>query len=385
MYGVLMMAGLIIGIASVTVIIDIGQGAKKSVVERMSRMGFGADAIYIRAGSGRMFRRRGGRPTTLKMNDVFDIASFTFVDYVSPHRSSRSQQFIYKNRSVESSLRGVTPEWLISRNRRAISGRAIEAADVRSLARVAVLGQTVVRNIFGELDPVGRVIRIGKTYFTVVGVLAPLGTTSYGRDRDDLAIIPLTTMLRRVLNSDYLSAIKVHLTSTEMIPLGVKAIRERLRKNHKLPPPAEDDFRMITADELLGFILEQSRSMLLMLTLIACISLFVSGIVIMNIMLVSVGERRQEIGVRRAVGAKRRDITIQFLLESVLISLFGGLMGLLLGQVLSPVISKAFEMPTAPSLLAVALSLGFASAVGLFFGIVPARRAAQFSPVEALR
>jgi putative ABC transport system permease protein len=384
MYAVLMMIGLIIGISSVTVIIDIGQGARVQVVEMMTRFGFGADSFMIRAGAGRMFRRRGSRPTTMKMKDVDSIRQFTFAKYVVPHRMVRGKRFIYGRTSTDSALIGTSHDFAAARDWKVKAGRFINQQDERRKARVVVLGTTVVRNLFGSQDPLGRSIRIGPVFFRVIGVMESMGSTPRGWDRDDIALAPVTTVLRRVLNSDYVNMIKVNLTSPEVVHQAIEAVKKILRKNHKLAAGVPDDFTIITADELLNWITRQSRAMVMMLALIAGISLFVSGIVIMNIMLVSVAERKQEIGVRRAVGAKRRDIMAQFVLESLFVSLAGGILGIALGQGISRLLNTVFGLPTAPSIIAVVLALSFAGAVGLFFGIFPARRAAQLSPVEAV-
>jgi len=384
MYAVLMMIGLIIGISSVTVIIDIGQGARVQVVEMMSRFGFGADSFMIRAGAGKLFRRRGSRPTTMKLRDIDSIRQFTFAKYVVPHRMIRGKRFIYGRTSTDSALIGTSHEYPLSRDWKLKAGRFFTQAEDRYKARVVVLGTTVVRNLFGDKDPLGRSIRIGPVFFRVIGIMESMGSTPGGWDRDDIALAPISTVLRRIVNSDYISMIKVNLNSSEVAHQAIEAVKKVLRKNHKLAKGVPDDFTIITADELLNFITRQSRAMVLMLALIAGISLFVSGIVIMNIMLVSVSERKQEIGIRRSVGAKRRDIMVQFVLESLFVSMAGGVLGIVLGQVISRLLNTVFGLPTAPSILAVALAMSFAGAVGLFFGIFPARRAAQLSPVEAV-
>lgn len=385
MYALLMMIGLVIGIASVSVIIDIGQGARAAVIEHMTQLGFGADSLMIRAGSGRMFRRRGPRPTTLKMVDVEAIRMFTFVKEVVPHRRVRGQRFIYGRKSTDSFFVGTSPAFQSSRLWSMHSGRFFDDEDMRTKARVLVVGATLSKNLFGDLDPVGRIVRVGKVSFKIIGLLQRHGATAGGRDRDDMGVAPLTTVLRRIVNSDYLDVLKVDLTSPKMVPVAKKAISALLRKSHKLAAGVPDDFTIISADEILAHITRQGRTMVIMLALIAGISLFVSGIVIMNIMLVSVSERRQEIGIRRAVGATRLDIMTQFVLESILVSLAGGLLGIVLGQVVSRTLTAVLGLPTALSILSLALSLGFASTVGLTFGIVPAWRAAQLSPVEACR
>jgi ABC-type antimicrobial peptide transport system permease subunit len=384
MNAALMMIGLIIGIASVTVIIDIGQGARHQVRERMTELGFGANSFIIHPGAPRFRRRRGPRPTTMKMRDVIAVRKFTFVTHVVPHRRVRDKTFIYRGAATDSRLVGSTPEFTTCRNWALKAGRFFTSHDVRHKARVLVLGTTLARNLFGRADPLGRFVRVGKVYFRVIGVLKKVGSTPRGRDRDDVGVAPITTVLRRILNSDYVDMIKINLKTPEMVPMAVKTVGRVLRRLHKIPRGVPDDFHFHTADELLDRITRQSRAMVMMLALIAGISLFVSGIVIMNIMLVGVAERKQEIGVRRAVGACRGDIMIQFVLESLFISLAGGALGLVLGQVVSRLLTVLLGVPTAPSVTAVILALSVALVVGLVFGVFPARRAAQLSPVEAV-
>jgi putative ABC transport system permease protein len=384
MHAGLMMIGLIIGIASVTVIIDIGQGARQQVLERMNELGFGANSFIIHPGAPTFRRRRAQRPTSMKMRDVTAIRQFTFVTHVVPHRRVRGKTFIYRRTATDSRLSGSTPGFTIARNWELKAGRFFTAQEVRRKARVLVLGTTLARNLFGGTDPLGRFVRVGKVYFRVIGVLKHKGSTPRGTDRDDIGVAPITTVLRRVLNSDYIDMIKVNVRSPDLVPLAVKSVEKVLRRLHKVPKGVPDDFHFHTADELLDRITRQSRSMVLMLALIAGISLFVSGIVIMNIMLVSVAERKQEIGVRRAVGANRRDIMIQFVFEAVIVSLAGGISGFLLGQAVSQLLTEVLAVPTAPSVTAVVLAMSFATAVGLIFGVFPARRAAQLSPVEAI-
>ncbi len=384
MHAGLMMVGLIIGIASVTVIIEIGQGARQEVLERMNELGFGANSFIIQPGIPNFRRRRGPRPTTMKMRDVAAVRQFTFVTHAVPHRRVRGKMFIYRRTATDSRLSGSTPEFTMVRNWGLKAGRFFTPREVRRKARVLVLGTTLARNLFGGTDPLGRFVRVGKVYFRVIGVLEPKGSTPRGHDRDDIGVAPITTVLRRVLNSDYIDMIKVNVRSPDVVPLAVKSVEKVLRRIHKVPPGVPDDFHFHTADELLDRITRQSRAMVMMLALIAAISLFVSGIVIMNIMLVSVSERKQEIGVRRAVGACRRDILIQFVLEAMIVSLAGGISGFALGQAVSRLLTAVLEVPTAPSVTAVVLAISFAAVVGLIFGVVPARRAAQLSPVEAV-
>ncbi len=385
-YALLMMIGLIIGIASLTVIQEIGHGARVRVQGIMESFGFGADAFYISAGGGRLGRRHGLKRTiNLTPQDVEEIRRLEGVAMVVPHKGVARTKISAGGKHMTSRLMGVTPNWVTIRNLGLSQGRFITQEDEDRRARVAVLGATPVRELFGGKSPLGKRIRIGNTPFLVVGVLQPLGGSRRGRDRDDRVMVPLATAVKRLSRSDNYSGMRVNLSDPDQREQVVQETTQLLRRLHKLPEGVPDDFLIVTPDELLDLITRQSRAMVAMLSFISAVSLFVSGIVIMNIMLVAVSERSYEIGVRRAVGARRRDILGQILMESTLVALAGGLCGLGLGFVLSWLATLLLEVPTAFSPLGFAWAVGFSAAVGLVFGLAPAKKAAGLTPVEALR
>ena len=384
-YAALMMIGLIIGIASLTVIHQIGQGAQEAVSARMAAMGFGADAFYISSGGGRLGVRHGmSRAMTLTPADAEDIRRLDGVAQVVPHKSLVRPQVTVGSSHTNTRVLGAPPGWNTSRNWAMLQGRFISRTDNSQSARVAVLGTTVARELFGEADPVGKRIRIGRTPFIVIGVLESKGSSGH-RDRDDMILLPLSTATKRMSRDDKLSGIRVNMSDASRVEEITAEVTDILRKNHALAAGVPDDFLIITPDELMKLQTRQSRSLVVMLTFVSAVSLFVSGVVIMNIMLVAVSERSYEIGVRRAVGARRRDILYQILMESLMVAAAGGVCGLLLGLLLAYLATLLLNIPTAFSPLGFLWALGFSAAVGLFFGVAPAKKAAGLNPVEALR
>eukprot|EP01022_Parablepharisma_sp_SALTPOND_P019541 TRINITY_DN33549_c0_g5_i1.p1 TRINITY_DN33549_c0_g5~~TRINITY_DN33549_c0_g5_i1.p1 ORF type:complete len:381 (+),score=145.29 TRINITY_DN33549_c0_g5_i1:1206-2348(+) len=380
-----MMIGLIIGIASLTVIHEIGQGAQQMVTDRMASMGFGADAFYISAGGGKLGVRHGMKRTqTLTPEDAEAIARLDGIDTVVPHKNVARTQVSAGGRHTNTRVRGTPPGWAAARRWEVMRGRFVNLRDLVTYNRVAVLGTTVVRELFGETNPVGKRIRIGRTPFTVVGVMESKGSMGH-RDRDDFVIVPFTTATKRLARDDKVSGMRVMLADPGRLEEIKQEVTEVLRSRHKLAEGVPDDFLIITPEELMRFITRQSRSLVAMLTFISAVSLFVSGVVIMNIMLVAVSERSYEIGVRRAVGARRRDIMYQVLMESLMVAAAGGLCGLALGVLLSYLANLLLNIPTAFSPLGFLWALGFSAGVGLLFGLAPARKAALLRPVEALR
>ncbi len=387
-YALLMMIGLVIGISSVTVIYEMGEGVRHRVVGMMSNMGFGADAFFIAAGGGRLgFRRRSAASApNLTAEDVAAIARLDNTAYVVPQVNLRGERISHQDRHTMSRVWGVPPEYAPSRRWDMHAGRFLIPRDEQLKRRVAVLGFTTAQELFGEQSALGRQIRLGSVPLTVVGVLAPKGGVGgSGRHRDDRVLVPMSTAQRRLSKQDKINAVRVNLHDPERRPETVAEVAELLRQRHRLAPGVPDDFTIITPEALVTLITRQSRSMVVMLTFISAVSLFVSGIVIMNIMLVAVSERAHEIGVRRAVGARRADIMGQVLCESVLVALAGGVCGLGLGLLLSRALSAALDVPTAFSAPGFALSFLFSAGVGLVFGVFPARKAANLAPVEALR
>lgn len=384
-YAALMMIGLIIGIASLTVIHQIGQGAQERVSASMASMGFGADAFYISSGGGRLGVRHGmKRAMTLTPEDAEAIRRLDGVAQVVPHKSLVRTQITAGNNHTNTRVLGAPPGWDTARKWAVLQGRFISRTDNSQNARVAVLGTTVRRELFSDANPVGKRIRIGRTPFIVIGVLESKGSSGH-RDRDDMILLPLSTATKRMSRDDKLSGMRVTMTDAARVEEIKTEVTNVLRENHSLGPGVPDDFLIITPDELMKLITKQSRSLVAMLTFVSAVSLFVSGVVIMNIMLVAVSERSYEIGVRRAVGARRRDILYQILMESLMVSAAGGICGLLLGVLLSYLATLLLNIPTAFSPSGFLWALGFSAAVGLFFGVAPAKKAAGLNPVEALR
>ncbi|MCB2190242.1 MAG: ABC transporter permease [Deltaproteobacteria bacterium] len=384
-YSALMMIGLIIGIASLTVIHQIGQGAQREVSARMASMGFGADAFYISPGGGRLGVRHGMKRTmTLTPQDAAAISRVEGVAQVVPHKNISRTQVAAGGNNTITRVRGTPPSWAAARNWPILYGRFITANDIRQNTRVAVLGTTVMGELFGDTNPLGKRIRVGRTPFVVVGVLESKGSSGWN-DRDDMVVIPMSTALNRLSRNDKISGMRVHMTDTSQAARIKAEVTALLRERHSLGAGVPDDFLIITPEELMKLYTRQSRSLVAMLTFVGAVSLFVSGVVIMNIMLVAVSERAYEIGVRRAVGARRRDILYQIFMESLIVAAIGGLCGLLVGQLLSYLATWLLAIPTAFSPTGFLWALGFSAGVGLLFGVAPAKKAADLNPVEALR
>jgi putative ABC transport system permease protein len=386
LYALLMMAGLIIGIAAVTVIYEMGEGVRAQVQGFMQNMGFGADAFYVRSGGGVLgFRHGRSRTLTLTLDDVADLGRISGVTMVVPHQAIRGKDVTHQGKHTSTRILATTPDYSTARLWPVKSGRFIDHRDVENRSRVAVIGGTTALELFPGKSPLGQTIRVGKVPVTVIGVLASKGASPRGHDRDDRIIMPLSTAQRRISGEDKLSGIRVNLARDADKDMVVAEAKNLLRYRHKLVPQAPDDFMIITPEALLEMITRQSRAMVLMLTMISGVSLLVAGIVIMNIMLVTVTERAREIGVRRALGARRRDVMAQFLMEAIIVALAGGACGLGLGLALSRAVTWALDLPTSFSLQGFAVSFGFSAAVGLIFGLLPARRAALLPPLETLR
>ncbi len=382
LYALLMMAGLIIGTSSVTVIYEIGQGVRQQVMGMMASMGFGADALFITSGSHRVSFRRATR--TLTLQDVEELRRLDNVAALTPHLSLSRERLSLGGRHTSASITGTTSEFAVSSNWEVARGRFLSPEDQQHRRLVVVLGHNTAAELFAEENPLGRQLRVGKVLMEVIGVLqAKGGGGGGGHRRDDLVLTPLSTAMRRLSKEDKISGLRVNLADPGESARTVTEISELLRARHRLAPGMPDDFQILTPDYLVGMITKQSQTMVRLLTFISVVSLFVAGLVIMNIMLVTVSERTQEIGVRRALGARRRDILLQIFFETLLVAFVGGACGMLLGQALSWLVRLTLAVPTAFSAWGMLLSLLFSAAVGLLFGLIPARKAAALSPVES--
>ncbi len=381
---VLMMLGIIIGIASLTVIVAIGEGAKTQVLERISQFGFGSEAIYIGAGAGKVFSHRRKKATSLTMEDADVLRELENVKLIAPYQGKR-MRVIYKKESSHIRINGITPEWFTARNWKVSDGDPISVEDVMNMSKVCLIGATPRKKLFKDEDPIGKFLRINRVYFKVIGLLEEKGVTQSGYDPDDRMVIPLSTSARRLFRQTHLSSLRIQMQNPAQAKETIEQIRSILRERHHLSPTAEDDFRIITPDVLMKWITKSKQTFTIMLGLISTISLLVSGIVIMNIMLVSVNERIKEIGIKRSFGARKSDTLLQFLMESTFISLAGGMLGLVLGAAISISISAFTKMSASINGVSFVLAFIFSVTVGILFGIQPARKATLMNPVQALK
>ncbi len=384
----LTMLGIIIGVGAVIAMIAIGSGAKARIQEQIASMG--SNLLIVLSGSATSggMRWGSGSVPTLTVEDAKDIASeLSAVKYAAPVLQGVTQ-VVFGNQNWSTVTIGSTPEALLIRDWPVTSGRSLTQADVDGAAKVCLLGNTVVENLFGEMDPIGQVVRIKKFPFTVIGVLSDKGQTTWGQDQDDVIYVPLTTGQRLLFGQQFpgmVRSISVQATGPDTTKLAEDQITQLLRQRHRIRANQENDFSVRNLTEAFSTAEESAKVMSILLGAIASISLLVGGIGIMNIMLVSVTERTREIGIRMAVGARGRDILYQFLIEALVLSLIGGIVGLLLGVGASQLISYSFKWPTLISPQSLLLSFSFAGGVGIFFGFYPARKAAQLDPIEALR
>ncbi|MBI4270054.1 MAG: ABC transporter permease [Candidatus Rokubacteria bacterium] len=384
------MLGIVIGVGAVIAMVAVGAGAQARVAEQIQSLG--SNLIIVLSGSTTSGGIRLGHGTqlTITEDDATAIAREVPAVQAAAPSMRGSAQVVFGNLNWSTVIQGVTPEYAEAREWPVITGRGVSPEDLDGAVKVAVLGQTTAENLFGDAPPEGQIIRIKKVPFTVVGVLARKGQSSWGQDQDDIILIPLSTAKKKVLgasqaNPRAVGAISIKIRVGEDMAEAESQIRGLLRQRHRLQPYQDDDFWLRNLSEILQTQEESSRVMTYLLAAIASVSLLVGGIGIMNIMLVSVTERTREIGLRMAVGARRRDILAQFLVEAVTLSLIGGTIGIALGLGGSEAISRLAAWRTLIPLDAVALAFGFAAAIGIFFGFYPARKAASLDPIEALR
>jgi putative ABC transport system permease protein len=378
----LTMLGIIIGVGAVIAMIAIGSGAKARIQEQIASMG--SNLLIVLSGSATSggFRWGSGSVPTLTVEDAKAIASeLSAVKYAAPVLQGITQ-VVYGNQNWSTITFASTPEVLLIRDWPVVKGRTLIQSDVDGAAKVCLLGQTVVENLFGDLDPVGQVVRIKKFPFTVIGVLSMKGQTTWGQDQDDVVYVPLTTGQRLLFGQQFpgmVRSISVQATGPDTMNLAEEQITQVLRQRHRIRANQDNDFTVRNLTEAFSTAEESARVMSLLLGAIASISLLVGGIGIMNI------ERTREIGIRMAVGARGRDILYQFLIEALVLSLIGGLIGIVVGVGASKLVSQFFKWPTLISINALLLSFSFAGGVGIFFGFYPAQKAAKLDPIEALR
>lgn len=383
----LTMLGIIIGVASVIAMMAIGQGSKKSIQANIAEMG--SNMIMIRPGQDKGpggAQQDASDMQTLKLKDYEALKEQAkYLSAISPSVNS-SGQFINGNNNTPSTIYGISPDYMQIRQQKVKDGEMFTDEEVRSSAKVCVIGKTVVDNLFtnGE-DPVGKVIRFNKIPFRVVGVLESKGYNSFGMDQDDVVLAPYTTVMKRILSVTYLQGINASAVTEDMTDLAIEDITSILRENHKLKTTDDDNFTIRSQQEMAEMMNSTSDTMTVLLLVVACISLVVGGIGIMNIMYVSVTERTKEIGLRMSVGARGIDILNQFLIESVLLSVTGGLIGVIVGIGAAVGINVFAHWPIQIQPWSVLLSFAVCSATGIFFGWYPAKKAASLDPIEAIR
>ncbi|MBQ9365829.1 MAG: ABC transporter permease [Schwartzia sp.] len=385
MRSILTMLGIIIGVGAVIAMVSVGMGVTQNVTNSIASLG--SNMLIIRPGASMSGGLRGsaGSRTTLKYADAIAIKKkVKDIDYVSPTASS-SYQVVYGNQNWNTEVQGVTPEFMAIRDLTVGAGSFITENELATRERVAVIGTTVSTNLFGEENPVGKVIRINNQPFRVIGVLESKGQSSVGQDQDDVVIIPLTTAMDRLLGINYVRMINVQVSSQDKMDAVQADIESLLRQRHHLIGKKENDFQVQNLTSLMTTLNETTTMLTLFLGSIAAISLLVGGIGIMNIMMVSVTERTREIGIRKALGATFKNIMTQFLIESVVIGVIGGLIGIAFGVGVAFAISKFGSFNTVITAAPILLSFTFSVGIGLFFGIYPARKAALLDPIEALR
>jgi putative ABC transport system permease protein len=386
----LTMLGIVIGVAAVIAMVSVGAGAQQRIAEQIRSMGSNLVVVFPGAQTSGGIRWGLGSQQTLTEEDARAIALEVPAVEVAAPSVRGTAQTIFGNLNWSTVIQGVTPDYIEAREWGMASGRMLGPQDVDGAAKVAVLGDTVWRSLFGDTDPIGETIRIKKVPFTVVGVLEPKGQSAFGQDQDDLILIPLSTAKKKVLgtnrsNPRSVGQISVRVRDASLMGEAEEQIRAILRQRHRLQPGQDDDFQVRVLAEMFAAQEESARIMTMLLAAIASVSLMVGGIGIMNIMLVSVTERTREIGLRMAVGARGRDICTQFLVEAVTLSALGGLIGIGLGILVSLVIGAMAQWSTEVSVQTVAMAFAFAGGLGVFFGFYPAQKAARLDPIEALR
>ena len=375
--------GILIGVAAVISMLALGEGAKESISKSLSSLG--SNLLTVRTGSHRQggVALQTGLVTRLTIDDSKDLSRMSMVRRVSPTVVGRGQ-VVYNGKNWNTQVWGTGVDYAVMKAAVPISGRFFTEDELRSRKKVAVVGATIIRQLFDVTNPVGQTIKINRINFKIIGVL-PVKGTSFMFDQDDVIVIPVTTAMYRVLGKEYLDSIDVEIKDQQMIDQALPLIRNLIIKRHRLAPDDEDSFEIRDMSEIRDMLSQTTGTMSLLLGIVAAISLLVGGIGIMNIMLVSVKERIKEIGLRKAIGARRKDILVQFLIESSLLTLTGGVVGIILGCVISIIISLMAQWSVKISISAIMLSSIVSIMIGIGFGLWPAVQASRLNPIDALR
>ena len=384
---ILTMLGMVIGVGAVILMLAVGQGAQQQVQASIASMGSNLFIILSGSSTSGGLRMGGGATPTLTIADAQSLEELPMLVAVAPSVPGTAQ-LVYGPNNWSTQIVGTTPSYLQVRDWQLAAGTPFTDSDVRAATRVALLGQTVAQNLFGEVDPIEKTIRIKNSPYVVLGVLAAKGQSLDGRDQDDTVLVPITTAQRKLFGTQFKGTVRFIMAqaiSAEAMPAAEKSITELLRQRHRIREDAESDFSIRNLTAMANTAAETAQVMSLMLGAIASISLLVGGIGIMNIMLVSVTERTREIGIRMAIGARGKDILLQFLLEAVIISVIGCLIGVLLGVGGALLVSKITGMAVVITISSIIMAFAVAAAVGIFFGWYPARKASMLRPIDALR
>ena len=388
MRSILTSLGIIIGVSAVIIMLAVGSGASKKIAKDMESMG--SNLLMVRsasATSGGVRMGLGTKPSlTLKDAEAIE-KNCQGILAVAPY-SSATSQLTYGNQNWSTTVGGTTAEYLFIRNYEIESGRNFIEEDVKNNTKVAIIGSTVATELFGDMNPINKTMRIGNVPFKVIGLLKTKGQSGMGMDQDDLVFIPITTAQKKVFGTDFPGTVKminVKAQNAEILSTTEADIKELLQTRHRIGKNQEDDFEIRNLAEMQETIKSSAKTMAILLGAIASVSLLVGGIGIMNIMLVSVTERTKEIGIRMAIGAKASDIRVQFLIESFLLSIIGGFIGVILGILGAKIVDLTGAMTVSISSGSILLSLGFSGAIGVLFGYYPAYKASLLNPIDALR